>query len=64
MKIFRYKFYRVDVTKEGEETKRTYLGSVDVVQSKVADGSSLMGKAFRLASQEQRNANAVEVQEL
>lgn len=62
MKLYRFKFYKFEVTKDKEV--QHYLGFLDVIDSNLADGCSVYAKAFRLANAEQKTANAVEVVEL
>lgn len=64
MRMFRFKFYKIEISKEGEEEARHYLGFVDINNEPLADGCSLYAKAFRLCSMQQKTANAVDVQEL
>ena len=64
MRILRFRFYRIEVTK-GDQEVRQSLGYLDVIDSgRLSDGCSMYAKAFRLASVEQKTANAVEVNEL
>ncbi len=63
MKMVRVKFYKNEYNEAGN-LKQQYLGFVDVLDSKLADGCSTMAKAFRMSNAEQKTANAVEVIEL
>jgi hypothetical protein len=63
MRMYRFNFYRVEYDKN-DNKKQSYLGYLDVIDSKLPDGCSVYAKAFRLANAEQKMANAVDVQEL
>lgn len=64
MRVLRYKFFRIETTKDDQE-KKEYLGSLDVIDTGIlVDGCSTTAKAFRLCDVKQKTANAIEVIEL